>query len=394
MGIDLPSKTHLGIEEVEVVVRPDSVIGIGAPPVTGILQPVSHVAILQVGKGVQPSREFPFSLGVDVEIALESIVVIILPVGEQFLHGVLHPVHQAEVLAVVAVPPAAQRGPEPVKAVVIDRGDSAIEVVVHLLLSHQVTEGQPVVGRQAILGQVFSVLVLLVVTLSLGVVAGEGEIPVAVQYLVPDEVVMLLMVSVYLVVIEAHVSLLVPVYAAGVVTSSIEALLILAGVVPGVISFLLAIEGDEFHHGVLSEISRLQEVGVLLGRSPVQVSLAADVGEPSLHGPVATKQSRAEGQRLLVAVVRARAGVKPQEGRGLQVVRLHVDGGSEGTRAVGAGARSSLYLHALHVAGEVAHVHPVHLSALRVVQGNAVGGDVDAAGVYATHPGKWWSRKA
>ena len=84
-------------------------------------------------------------------------------------------------------------------------------------------------------------------------------------------------------------------------------------------------------------------------------------------------------------VVGTATEVHSYEGLRADVLRLHVQCGTEGTGAVGRRSDTALYLHRLHAGGKVAHVDPVELCALGIVHGYAVGRDVDARRVGAAH---------
>ena len=73
------------------------------------------------------------------------------------------------------------------------------------------------------------------------------------------------MIVICLVVVVSAVSVCICVLATRVVATAIKALLILGGVVPCMVSFLLTIEGDELHHGIVAEVASLEEVAVQLG---------------------------------------------------------------------------------------------------------------------------------
>ena len=86
-----------------------------------------------------------------------------------------------------------------------------------------------------------------------------------------------------------------------------------------------------------------------------------------------------------MAVVAATAEVDAKVWLCTDVVCLHIQRCTKGTGTVGGCSYTTLYLHRLHTAGEVAHVDPKKLSTLGIVHGDAVGCDVDAAGVCATN---------
>ena len=342
VAVELIVESGFRVEEVKIIVGPQLVVRVGTVPVARVLQPEAHMTVLQVDVGIQSRQECPCSLAVDIEVALPSLVAIVLKV---WIHstcrsvglrdgavGILQfvavgilvyiiwcsrfPDDLTEVLAVVTVPSCAERSLQIFFVVVVDAGDSTVEVIVHLLLAYEVThdvgvvrcavaddEVVLVVCGQSVVGPSLSVLILLVIALTLGIVQGGVDAPLVAEQLVDDELVVLLMVVVGLTVVVLHVAVLVPVHTAGVVASAVEALLIFRSVVPGVVSAFCAIEGKEFHHRVVGEVSGLEEVGVELRRGAVEVSFRSDVRQPALQSPVPAKQTGAKAQCLLVAIV-------------------------------------------------------------------------------------------
>ena len=387
VGRQVVVDAELGVEEVVRLLHlvDDALIDVPVDVVGGPVHLDADVAVLQVDEGVQARQQVVGQLAVDVEVGLPRVVVVVLVVGGKVVDGLLHPRHVAEVAAVVAVPAAAEGGLQAALVVVDERGHGAVEVVVHPLLAYQVALGPGLLVVQVVLEERALGLVLLIIAHALGVVQGGVEAQLAAHVLVPDELVVLLVVVVGLAVVVVAVAVGVPVFAARVVAAAVELLLVLAGVVPGVVGLLNAVPGDELHHGVVAEVSGLQQVAVQLRRGAVQVALRAEVRQAALQPPVPAHETRAEAHRLLVAVVGAAAEVDAHEGLGADVLGLHVQRGAEGTGAVGRRAHAALYLHRLHGGGEVAHVHPVELCALGVVHGHAVGRDVDARGVGAAH---------
>ena len=424
VAVELIVESGFRVEEIEIIVCPQLIVGVGTIPVARVLQTETHVTVLQVDVGVESRQEGPCSLAVDVEVALPCFVAVILKVGIHRGCGLIRSCHcavgilqlvavgiliyiircsrfpddLAEVLAVVAVPSCTKCCLQVLLVVVVNAGDGSVEVIVHLLLAYEVTHDVGVVrvavadddvalvvGSQSVVGPSLTVLILLVVALALGVVQGSVEAPLVAEQLVEDELIVLLMVVVGLTVVVLHVAVLIPVHAARVVASAVEALLVFRSVVPGMVGALRTVEGKEFHHRVVSEVSGLKEVGVELRRGAVEVSFRPDVRQSALQSPVSAKQTGAETQCLLVAVVRSCAGVEADIGLSADVLGLHVQRSTEGTGAVGRGTGAALYLHALHRRGEVGHVDEVDLRALCVVDRHAVGRDVDAAGIHATH---------
>ena len=96
--------------------------------------------------------------------------------------------------------------------VVDERGDSTIEVVIHLLLSDEVAYGPCHLRIQLIFEQGALTLVLLVVALSLGIVQGSVQAQYLSQTLVPDKLIVLLVVVVRLVVVVSGVTICIVVF--------------------------------------------------------------------------------------------------------------------------------------------------------------------------------------
>ena len=204
--------------------------------------------------------------------------------------------------------------------------------------------------------------------------------------LVPEQLIVLLVIVVSLSVIVVHVTLLVPVFATGVIGTSEAALLVLRRVVPGVIGLLHTVPGDELHHGLVTEVATLYEIRVQFGESPVQIALRADVRQSALDAPVPVQQSRTETQGLLMRIVGAATQVQSEVGLQTDILRLHTQRGTKGTSTVGRCTHTTLYLHRLHTGGEVTHVHPVELGTLRIIDGDTIRRDIDTTGISTTHP--------
>ena len=243
-------ETELRVEEVEVVVCPVSLRAVHVDIIVArILHAVSHMAILQVEVGVETGEEGPRLLGIDVEVGLPRAVPVILVARVELVDFVLGPEHLSPVVADVFVPTAAEGRLEVFLVVVVDACHDAIEVVLHDLLACQVAFVFRV--RQAVVHVVLASLVFVVVTIAVGVVQRHVGRPALSEQLVPDGLVVHLVIVVGLVLVVVHVALLVVIFAARVVASSVEALLIFGGVVPCVVCLLGAVPGHELHHRVV-----------------------------------------------------------------------------------------------------------------------------------------------
>ena len=183
------------------------------------------MAVLQVEECAETLDKLPLCLAIDVEVCFPCGVAVVLEAWEHLLLWLLYPIDETEVVAVIFVPATTESSLEALVVVVVDRCDGAIEVVVHLLLPYEVSLELHV--RETILLKVLVHLVLLVVALSLGVVECHVEVQVRIEYLVPDELVVLLMVVVGLVVVVVYVAVSIVILSAGVVAASVKALLVL-----------------------------------------------------------------------------------------------------------------------------------------------------------------------
>ena len=193
------------------------------------------------------------------------------------------------------------------------------------------------------------------------------------------------MVVVSLSIIIMHITLLVVILATGVIGASVEALLILRGVVPGVIGLLNAVPGDKLHHSIVREVAALNKIAVQLRGGAIEITLRTDVRESSLNTPMIFEQTRSEAQRLLMRVIRTTREVKPEVRCHSDILCLHIDCRAKGSCTIRRSTHTTLYLHRLHTTGKVAHIHPIELGALRIVHRNTVGSDVDAARISTTH---------
>ena len=137
---------------------------------------------------------------------------------------------------------------------------------------------------------------------------------------------------------------------------------------------LFTAEGHELDAGAAGVVSGLHVIAEEPHGSAVQKSVTPDMAEPGVHTPVVSKQSAAHFHRLLV-------GVERTVGSGHFSVRLVAE---VRRHHVGRRAHAALYLNAFQTGQQVGHIHPEHVVALGVVDGNAVDRDVDAAAVGAS----------
>ena len=294
---DVVGYARLRVEEVIAVVHHPASVGVHAVHHRGVLQLVTHVAVLKVQEGAEALRQQVGGLAVNVEVGFAGVVAVILEIWRERCrrrhsgHDTgLCPHDMSELASVVSVPSATEGGLQVAPVVVVGRRHHAEEVVVHLLLVHEVllhvvcgahAEALP---RRAVELLCGLALELLVVALTLGVVQAYVGTKQPPQPLVPEQLVVLLVVVVGLVlIIGCGIALLVGGHqSAGVVGAAIEALLVLRRVVPGMVGLLLAIPGDELHHGIVAEVTTLQQIAVELRRGTVEIALRPNVRQSAL----------------------------------------------------------------------------------------------------------------
>ena len=277
---DVVVQSELRVEEVEVVVDNDLSVLICSIPVAWVLHFIANMAILQVDEAIQTRHKVVVDFAINVPVSLLGVVAIILEIRLKIiaLWKVLHPLYESEVVAIVLVPTTSKYSLYVCMIVIYDRSHKSIEIVVHLLLANQIALLKKIIPLKPsfwcwqIVSKRTSGLILLVVALALGIVACHIKIQHTRQMLIPYQLIVLLMVVISLTIVIVAVSLLVPVLTTRVIGTSIETLFVLRGVVPGVISLLLSVPGNELYDGIVAKVSALKEVGVKFGRGAIQIT--------------------------------------------------------------------------------------------------------------------------
>ena len=77
------------------------------------------------------------------------------------------------------------------------------------------------------------------------------------QFLVPNQLVVLLVIVVCLVVVIVRIAICIVVLTARVVGTTIQALLVFRGIVPSVVGLLNAVPSDKLHQCVITEVGCL-----------------------------------------------------------------------------------------------------------------------------------------
>ena len=143
--VDVVVQTHLGIEEIVVMIDDVYLVGIHAIGHRGVLQLVVDMSVLQIQECIQPPDELVRGLTVDVDVVLDGVVAVVFEVGCQRCrigngggNAGLHPYDMSELVADIAVPAATHDDFQVLLVVIVHRRHDTVEVVVHLLLVHEV----------------------------------------------------------------------------------------------------------------------------------------------------------------------------------------------------------------------------------------------------------------
>ena len=275
-------------------------------------------------------------------------------------------------------------------AFIIHREDTAAKPIVHCFFADKVallySLTVMLIRQQTVFHQLAVVLVLLIVAVSFGIVQTCVHVPGRGEVMVKEQLVVLLHVVVCLVFVVVGCAVVVGIHiSAGVVTATVLLHFFFAGIVPGMVGAFFAAESYQLDRSVVIVISALQVVRVQSYRCAVNVSVRTDVGQAGIKRPMVVDEPCTHFHRLLVCVERAvrtvQLGIRLQG----EVSRLHVDAGSERSCTIGGGSCAALYLHVFDGRCEVGQVHPEYVVALGIVDGNTVGGDVDACSVRTAH---------
>ena len=136
---------------------------------------VGQMAILQVEKAMQPLNDLIIDFPIEIEVCFLGIVVVIEVVWIDAATEIAHPQHSAKVVAVVFVPSASQICRQHL-VVVIQRGNHAVKVVLHLFLTYQVAFFAKF-RAQKIFVELLRSLVLLVVAVAMRIMQRRVKVP-------------------------------------------------------------------------------------------------------------------------------------------------------------------------------------------------------------------------
>ena len=230
MAVELPRKSALGVEEVEMLAHVQQLVTIITHLVVLTLNFIVDMAVLQVSVGRQPIQEGIAGFGIDIPVIFGSVVEIIVAVGIGIPPTLLHPKHTAEVVAVIMVK-ASAKGSIPPPMLVVEREHSSEKPVVHRLLAHQVAlfyQFAIFLERpQAIFDEIAVYLVFLVVAVALGVVQPHIELQGIAEAVVEQQLPVLLRIVICLILVILPVALLIIILATRVIRPAIEGHLLL-----------------------------------------------------------------------------------------------------------------------------------------------------------------------
>ena len=353
--------------------------------VVGARNVMPDETVLQVGIEVQPPRSLPVDLGEDVGIVLGRGVTIIFVTREAGCIDDRH--HVSPVAAVIYVARTAQ-GQLYATTSIVGRCHHAAEMVVHRLAANQIAFGNRLVRivrrdrRDTVLTQRLSVLILVVITRTVGVVARDIQRPTGVEAMIDDQLIVDLGIVIRLVIIKRNRSV-------GMFDKPLRIVapvgfeLRFAGAAraDGRARTGHTAEGDQLHGRTPIVVPDLQHVGLQVGEGPIDITVRGDMRKPGIDGPMAAHESRTDLQRLFVGVVGAIG-----KGRFARKFARHRGGGhihrtAEGSRTVGRGSGTALYLDRSDRRSHVGRIVPIDRVALGIVHRHAVGCDIDARSI-------------
>ncbi len=379
------------VKEIPVAVQVEAGHRAGVPVevVAGSPYGVVDVPVLQVGVSRESVDDVVVSAHEYVGVELPPRVVVILLQRVDGANVVAHPFHLSEVVAPVPVGGSATHERE-VSALEFHVDHAAAEVIVVVFQADEVRLLDEVAvgvgeGAQAVFLECASGLVLVVVSVALGIVERGVERDILSYSLAEQQLEVVLREVVALVFVESGLSVAVGVFSAGVVSAAVFLHLLLRGVVPRHVGAFLAAECQQSYLRVAAAVGELPHVAPQPGEGAVDVSVGAYVAEPRVYTPVAAEESRRHLDSLFVGIERPVGSRHHRGAFARRGVGEHVDRGSEGACAVGRRSGSALHLNVAQRRCEVGHVDPVYVVALAVVDGHAVGRDVDARRVAASH---------
>ena len=235
------------------------------------------------------------SLQIEVSILLRTGVAIVVLVGIQVAHIILYPKDASEVVAFVSIPSATQRSIDTL-VTIGQREDATVEIVIHRLLTHQIC----IISFQTIFGQPTVGFILLVVSITFGVVQPYVHVPIVVEIMVQQQPCVLLHIIVGLVVVIAINAIFIGKHiSARVISTAILGHLLFTGVIPCMIRLFLSANQYQAQAGISGIVARLQVVAIQIYRSPVDVSICADVAQAGIYRPMVVQQPCPQLQCLL-----------------------------------------------------------------------------------------------
>ena len=152
------------------------------------------------------------------------------------------------------------------------------------------------------------------------------------------------------------------------------------------IGAFLSGKGDELDVGIAAIPGTLQVIGVQSHTGTVDIAISSNMAQSGIKGPMPVQQARTHIQRPLQGAKRAGRAIEFGIGQRGQSACLHINRGTESTRAISTGTHATLHLHILHVRRKVRQIDPKHRMTLGIVHRYAIGGHVDTGSISAPHP--------
>ena len=383
--INLPIHASLGIEKMKVFVQIQTLhAGIRVRIILVIcpLHAITDVAILQIRIGCKSFAKEILRTSIDIGISLVCFVAIVIVIGVKHTKIVFRPKHPAEMITDVFVGCSTQ-GSTKFGVAIIYREHCTCEMIVHCLFAHQVGTlhhlAIHLIGLHAIFYQFAVRLVLLIVTISLGVVRPQVCAPTIGEAMVKKQLNIGLHIVVRLIFVEVLHTLRIRIHiTTRVVAASIRLHLLTAGIIPRMIRLLFTTECNESGRSRSTHPRRLGVERMQFCRSTIDVSISTDIGQTQIKSPMVFQQSCTYTQGLFMCEKRAKRSIHFSIRLVQKICGLQIQTCTESTCTVGRSTHTSLQLNVFHARCEVGHVYPKHRVALGIINWNTIGRNIDA----------------
>ena len=352
------------------------------------------MTILQVAIKLQPIGNEPISLDIARCVPLGGIVTIVLRggvCGRKFQTR-----HLAIVNTIVERRRHAHRERQTLCGVVCRRHQTS-KIVQHHLLADQIgTRNRRAIDhnrRQTILCKFLIVLVVAVVTVAIGVVCRSVQLPLVVDNMIENQLIIHLRIVIGMVVIETDNRILVRAVSQRSVTPNL-ALGIVATILLhligrktriGQVDLCLATKREQLNHRATIVVARLEHIRCQIARRAIDITVRRHVRQTTLDSPMTAQQSRRQRQLLLCGVERAIRHRRTSCKLGRDRCRSHIERCSEGTRTRSRRSHTALQLQRADRRDQIGRIVPIDRMSLGIVHRYTIECHVDTRRIATTH---------